>query len=370
MIASPRRAASSAAADPAETPRVACIVLNYDGREVTLQAVESLLAMTYPAFDVLVVDNGSTDGSQQALAEAFPAVAQVRAAENRGPARGINLGIRWALARGYEYLLILNNDIEVDPAMLGEMVAVAETDPAIGCVGPKAYYYWERQRIWSAGGVIRFREAVTAERGEGEVDRGQWDRDRDTGYVNGCAMLVRRRAVEAAGLWDPLYFLGVEDADFCMRVRRAGYRCRYAHRARLWHMVARTAGGYKPARTFQTGRNTALFLRRWAGPRGWVKALAAIAVSLPLAWLRELRHGNQAAVVAKARGFAAGFRDELTPPPAVDDDAALPPVDPRVGELEPAADGSGAAAASAGATAEARLAPAGAGEPGRPGDAG
>ena len=108
---------------------------------------------------------------------------------------------------------------------------------------------------------------MTKEAGEGEVDRGQWDEDRETSYVNGCAMLIRRAALEAAGPWDPLYFLGVEDADFCMRVRRAGWRCWYAHRARLWHMVASTAGGYKPARTFNTGRNTVLFVRRWGSAR-------------------------------------------------------------------------------------------------------
>ena len=299
--------------------RVAAIVLNYNGREVTLEALASLTRMDYPAYEVVVVDNGSTDGSFEAIEEAFPSVVQVRTEENLGPAGGCNLGIRWALERDFDYLLILNNDIEVAPSMLSEMVAVAESRPTIGAVGPKSYYYWDRERIWSAGGRLRFREAVTTERGQGEIDRGQFDSDVEIDYVNGCAMLVKRAAVEAAGLWDPLFHLGVEDADFCVRVKEAGYRCWYAHRAQLWHMVSTTAGGYTSGRTFHTGRNTALFVRRYAGPMSRIKAGAAIVASLPLAFVRELFKGNQSAVVAKAKGFFEGFfRATLTEPPPID----------------------------------------------------
>jgi hypothetical protein len=318
--------ASAPAPHPASgpAPRVAALVLNFNGRDVTLQALASLAQMTYPAFDLVHVDNGSTDGSDAAVAAAFPDVVRLRAEVNRGPARGVNLGLSWALERGYDYVLVLNNDIEVDPEMLTEMVRLAEADPGIGCVGPKAYYFSERDVIWSAGGRIRFREAVTAEEGEGEVDRGQWDADREVGYVNGCAMLVRRAALEAAGLWDPLFFVGVEDADFCMRVKAAGFSCWYAHRARLWHMVSRSTGVYTPGRTFNTGRNTALFLRRYAGPAGWARALPAIAATLPAAFVRELFRKNARAVVAKARGFAAGFREPLTEPPGLGEPWALP----------------------------------------------
>jgi GT2 family glycosyltransferase len=131
-------------------------------------------------------------------------------------------------------------------------------------------------------------------------------------------MLARRAAVAAAGLWDPIYQLCVEDADFCMRVKQKGFRCYFAHRARLWHMVAQSAGGYKPSRTFHSGRSTAIFVRRYAGLRQWTTSLLFIAAARPAAFLRELRRGNQAAVVAKYRGFAEGFRVRMTPPPPWD----------------------------------------------------
>jgi len=296
-------------------PRVAAIVLAYNGREVTLQALRSLRRMTYPSFDLVVVDNGSTDGSAAAIGGAFPEVALLRAEANLGAAGGANLGIRWALERGYDYLLLLNNDIEVDPRMLEELVAAAEGDSRIGAVGPKAYYHGDPERIWSAGGRIRFREAVTRERGQGEIDRGQYDRDVEVDYLNGCAVLVRRRAFEEVGLWDPLFHLAVEDADWCLRARRAGYRCLYAHRARLWHMVSHTTGPYRAAKTYQTGRSTAIFVRRHAGLAQWASFLLFYAAAFPAAYLRELPRRNQGAAVAKLRGVLAGFRVPLTAPP-------------------------------------------------------
>ena len=296
-------------------PSVACIVVNYNGRELTLDTVASLLAMDYPEFRVVVVDNGSTDGSHDAVREAQPEVVALRVEVNRGIAHGLNEGIRWALDRRFDYLLLLNNDIEAHASMLTELVRVAEADPSIGCVGPKTYYWADRERLWSAGGVIRFRESVTRERGMGELDRGQYDRDQEMPYVNGCAMLVRRQAQQEAGLWDPVYYVGIEDADWCMRMKRLGYRCYYAHRALLWHRVSPTVGGYKPGRTFQTGRGSAMFVRRFASPWQRLTFFLFLALAIPAAFLRELPKGNQAAAVAKLRGILMGWREELPPPP-------------------------------------------------------
>ncbi len=296
-------------------PSVACIVLNYNGRDLTIDSVTSLLATDYPRFRVVVVDNGSTDGSHQAVQETFPEVVALRVEENRGIANGLNAGIRWALSEGFDYLLLLNNDIEAGRDTLTELVRVAECDPRIGCVGPKTYYWDDRERLWSAGGIIRFRESVTRERGMGEIDRGQYDRDREVPYVNGCAMLVRREAQAATGLWDPVYHVGIEDADWCMRMKRRGYRCWYAHRALLWHKVSPTVGGYQPGRTFQTGKGSAIFVRRYANAWQWCTFFFFLALAIPAAFLRELPKGNQAAALAKLKGVIAGLRQPLPPSP-------------------------------------------------------
>ena len=132
----------------------------------------------------------------------------------------------------------------------------------------------------------------------------------------GRVMLVRRQALEATGLWDPTYYLGVEDADWCWRMKQQGFRCYYAHRARLWHMISHSTGVYKPGRTFHTGRSTAIFVRRYANFWQRLRFFAFMAVAFPAAWLRELPKGNQKAAVSKLRGVIEGWRVPLGDPPA------------------------------------------------------
>ena len=299
----------------ASIPSVAAVVLNYNGKELTLESLESLQAQTYGHCDLVHVDNGSSDGSWEAVAEAYPEAQQIRVEVNQGIAHGINEGFRYALKEGYDYILGLNNDIEAHPEMVAELVRAAETDPSIGVVGPKTYFYGDRNRIWSAGGVLRFREAVTRERGMGELDQGQYDRDEEVDYVNGAAMLCRRSAMEATGLWDPVYYLGVEDADWCARMKAQGFGCLYAHKAKLWHKVSLTLGIYKPGRTLHTGRSTAIFVRKYGGSLGMLSFLLFAFAAIPAAYLRELSRGNQKAAINKAKGFVQGLRVPLPPPP-------------------------------------------------------
>lgn len=302
------------------TPSVLAVVLNYNGRELTLQTLASLLASDYPAMRVLVVDNGSTDGSVEAVTGRFPTVEILRTEANLGISGGLNLGIREGFRRGFAFLMLCNNDIEVAPDMVSCLVGAAAAAPGAGCLGPKCYYFFgDRNRLWSAGGILRWREAMTRERGMGELDRGQFDAEQDVDYVNGACMLVRRGAVAAAGLWDPIYHVSVEDADWCVRIQRAGWSCRYVPGARLWHMVSPTTGGYTAARTYRTGRSTAIFVRKYAGVLGWTSFLFWSAVAFPLALARELWRGNAAAVLAKYRGLRDGLRTPLPPLPTLDE---------------------------------------------------
>jgi len=302
---------------PGSPPRVLAIVLNYNGRELTLATLESLAAVAHAGLEVLVVDNGSSDGSDEAVAERFPAVRRLRTELNLGISGGLNLGFRVGLAEGHDFLMPMNNDVEVAPEMLDELLRVAEAQPRAGAIGPKCYYHADRGRLWSAGGRIRFREAVTRERGMGEVDRGQYDRDERVDYLNGACLLIRREAMRETGLWDPVYQVSVEDADWCARMVRQGWQCWYAHRARLWHMVSPTTGGYVAGRTFRTGRSTAIYVRKFAGPTGWLAWLFWSALAFPAALARESLKGNAGAVLAKYRGIAAGLRQPLEPVPPI-----------------------------------------------------
>ncbi len=297
-------------------PRVIAIALNYNGKELTLQTLASLSQLLYRELEIFVVDNGSSDGSASAIRHEYPQVKVLATGKNLGVAGGLNVGLEAALAEDPDYILVLNNDIEVDPWMLGEMVKVAERDPTIACVGPKAYYFWDRHRIWSAGGILRFKESITRERGMGQIDRGQYDEDGEVDYVNTCAMLIRASVVREVGLCDPNYFLALEDADWCVRMKQRGYRCYYTHRAVLWHMVSQSTGVYKPGRTYHTGRSTAIFVRRYAGPREWLSFLVFISLAIPAAFVRELFRGNQAAAISKARGILDGLRAPIGEAPS------------------------------------------------------
>src|SRR6185295_10019533 len=119
-----------------------------------------------------------------------------------------------------------------------------EPDPQTGCAATNCSLHARRKRLCSAGVNVGSHDSITRERGYGEIDRGQFDQDADVDYVNGCAILIRREAAEAAGMWDDLFYICVDDADFCTRVKQQGFRCLYAHRAVLYHMVAYTTGGY------------------------------------------------------------------------------------------------------------------------------
>ena len=300
-------------------PVVAALVLNYNGRDLTLESLRSLDETVYPELRLYHIDNGSEDGSFEAVAEAFPHVRQVKVEVNRGVVHGMNRGMVQAIEDGADYLLLLNNDIEADPQMVAELVRVIEDDETIGCVGPKIYYHSDRERLWSAGGSLHFREAATKERGLGEIDRGQYDRTEEVGYINGCAMLVPRRVVEQIGLWDPLFHLAADDADWCMRMKQQGYRCVYVHTAVLYHMVSPTLGGYNPRRTFNNGRSLAIFVRRYATPLQKLGFWLWLPPAMVWAFLRELPKGNTAAVIAKIRGVIEGMRVELVAPPRLED---------------------------------------------------
>ena len=295
---------------------VAAVLVNWNGADDTLATLASLdRAEGFDRARVLVVDNGSTDGSAARLRRERPGLELVETGENLGFAGGNLVGIRRALADpAVGYVLLINTDVEVDPGFLAPLQACR--DPRVGAAGPKIFYFDPRDRLWAAGGHLRIRETVTVEHGRGEPDAPRYSRPADVTYLTTCCLLIPRDALLAVGPPDPLYFINVDDADWCRRAAAAGYRLRYVPESRLWHKVAAsTAGSYTPTKTFHTGRSNALYVRRHAGPLGLAGFLAATLATLPLAFLRELPRGNARSVRSKAKGIWAGLTAPLPPPP-------------------------------------------------------
>ena len=225
-------------------PLTYVIVLNWNGKSDTLECLASLGRAADPSMRVLVVDNGSDDGSQDAIRRDFPAVALLELPSNLRFAGGNNAGMRRALAEGAEQIMLLNNDTTVDPAFLRTMTAALQASADTGIVAPKILYSADPRLLWYAGGEISFWTGTMRHRGIREPDDGRFDSPCETGYASGCCLLAKRSAVERIGLLDESYFMYTEDADWCMRARRAGFRVLYEPRARVWHKVSVSAGGH------------------------------------------------------------------------------------------------------------------------------
>jgi GT2 family glycosyltransferase len=256
-------------------PRVAIIVLCYNGIADTLACLASLAQLDYPPerLEVVVLDNASRDDTPAQVRAAFPAVTVIANGANLGFAAGNNVGLRYALEHGFDYAMLLNNDTELAPDCLTQLVAEAETDPQIGVVGPLIYYHAAPTRIWSAGGTIDWRRGICSMVGEVE-DAGQFSAPRDADFVTGCAMLIRRAALERAGLLDERFFMYFEETEWCVRVARAGYRVRFTPWAKLWHKIPLDARYDKEYLAYYMTRNRLLFLRAaQAGLRTWLDAL-------------------------------------------------------------------------------------------------
>jgi GT2 family glycosyltransferase len=248
-----------------------------------------------------------------------PDVELLETGENLGFAGGNEAGIRYAFAHlDFGWILLVNSDVVLDRGFLPPLIEAA-LDPSVGAAGPRINYFEPRDRIWAAGGRLRVRETVTAEHGQGCRDGPRFSVARDVTYLTTCCLLVPRDALERVGLFDPLFFIGVEDADWCQRALDAGYRLRYVPESRIWHKVAVSTGGsYTPFKTFHTGRSNTLFARRHFGPFRLAAYLLANLGALLWAFLRELPRGNSKAVIAKAKGVWRGLGDRLPPPPRVD----------------------------------------------------
>lgn len=225
-------------------PLVFIILVNWNGKDDTLECLASLHQQTYPNRRILVVDNGSTDGSVEAIRAQYPEVTILALSENRRFAGGNNIGIRRALEAGAEYVLLLNNDTTADRNMLRVLVGTMRSRPDAGMVAPKIYYYAAPRILWYAGGAMSFWTGTMRHVGIREEDRGQYDGLRETGYASGCCLLVAREVIGRIGLLDEAYFIYAEDADWSLRARRAGYRILFEPGAKIWHKISVSAGGH------------------------------------------------------------------------------------------------------------------------------
>ncbi len=254
------------------TPRVTIVVLTWNGKALTLACLESLASLEYESAAVIVVDNGSSDGTADAVRGAYGSrVTIIENSCNLGFAAGNNIGIRRGLADGADLVLLLNNDTTVDPSLVRHLVDVIRSSNDIGIVGPKIYYASPPDRIWFAGGEVFLWRGTSRHIGIREREAGRYDTTRDVDYITGCALMARREVFEAIGDLDPVFSAYYEDTDFCMRARRAGFRVVYVPSGKVWHKISASTGGQLgAAKISRKLRSTFVFLRRYASWHHWL----------------------------------------------------------------------------------------------------
>jgi GT2 family glycosyltransferase len=286
--------------------RLTIQVLNWNGLADTRALLGTLRRCRAPegwTLEVLVVDNGSKDGSVAALAAEFPEVELLALPENRRYAGGNNAGLTYALKRGADAVMLLNNDTEADPALCEKLVLALEQHPGAGAATPLIYFGPPSARIWYAGGHCVPALGFAGHRGLRTLDRGQYREVETTGYLTGCCVLASREVWEKVGLLDERYFIYAEDADWSLRARAAGYSLLFVPTARLWHKVSASSGEASRWKVYQRLRaNLILFGRhaRGLGRLTWLPSYLAQQIALAV-WL-ALR-GRAAAARAIPRGL-------------------------------------------------------------------
>lgn len=218
-------------------PQVTCIILNWNGWRDTIECLDALKRCTYAQLSIIVVDNGSTDDSVARIRAAHPEIVILESRSNIGFAGGNNIGIRHALAHGAEYVWLLNNDTKPDPDALSALIAKAASDKRIGAVASICYYADEPSKVEAWGGAH-----VNLWIGYGRNSR-QPREDNWFHALNGTSLLIASRALADAGLLDEVFFLYWEDTEFCLRLRKKGWRIAAAAGSHILHKVNASTGG-------------------------------------------------------------------------------------------------------------------------------
>jgi hypothetical protein len=242
--------------------KIIIILLNWNGKNDTLECLSSLKKVTFKRFSTLVVDNGSTDGSVAAIRQRFPETPILETGENLGFAGGNNPGIKWALSKKTEWILLLNNDTIVAPDFLDAFLEAAKAKPKAKILGAKIYRYGE-MTIDHLGGYWDKERAEFASNATGQVDDGvSFEEMQKVDYVCGAALLMHRSVPEAIGLLEPRFFLFWEETDFCMRARKKGFEVWTAPKAKIWHKVSASFVGGKPHMHYFWWRSRLLWIER------------------------------------------------------------------------------------------------------------
>ena len=240
--------------------KVCIVIVNYNGAKFQNDCLRTLFKMENQDFEIVIVDSGSTDNSVKMAKDQFENITVLEQGDNVGVAKGNNIGIQYGISRGAEYTLLLNNDTEVDPKMLDELLKHADERTI---VVPKIYYYDPSDVLWYGGGDFVFEKGTVNHVGCDEKDIGQCDEIRYVEYSPTCCMLIKNSVFKDVGLIDEKVFMYCDDTDFCVRLYDKGYKILYVPNSIVWHKVSSSSGGNKSKLgIYYMNRNQLYFMKK------------------------------------------------------------------------------------------------------------
>lgn len=251
---------------------VAIILVNWNGYPFTSACLRSLKSVQYPNYSIILVDNASTDGSIERLKNEFISVIYIQNPINLGFTGGNNAGISYALEKGFDYVLLLNNDTEVKPDFLDQLIDFHKTHPKAGMVQPLILFNQARNIIWSAGGIFNSILATCHTSGSQKSLSTFPVQDRELDWATGCCVLIPKKAVETIGLLPAAYFAYFEDVDWSLRFKKEGFRIYLASQSIVFHEAGSASkkqfeeGMLSPTVFYLHARNQLFLIRRHLRP--------------------------------------------------------------------------------------------------------
>jgi len=288
---------------------VEIIILNWNGKDDTLECLRSLSKINYKNKIITVVDNASTDGSLGAIKVEFPNLNIIENDSNLRYAGGNNVAISNGLKGEASLFLILNNDTILNENFLDFLVKTVESDQYFGITVPKIYYHEDMGKIWYAGGFVNFITGNIYHRGIRKTDTEGFDRSGEVDYATGCCMLIKRAVFEKIGFLDEGYYIYGEDVDFSFRARKAGYKVVFEPQSFIWHKVSSATGGGLTTYKIQNRiRSNFRFFAAYARWYHWITILPMIFLRTIFFMLGRVIRRDVKSVNAARKGFSDSIK--------------------------------------------------------------
>jgi len=266
--------------------KIAIIILNWKRSDLTIDLIKQfkLIKTKNIFFHILLIDNHSPDKSFSKFKKLFakdPLVTLLKTNSNLGFSGGVNFGLNHAIEKRYDYALVINSDVQITPTFLQELYKPFKSNPKLVITGPKIYFskghefhknrYIKNQLgkvLWSVGGTIDWKNIYGQNKGIDEVDTGQYNCiDTSIDFISGCCMLIKLTLLKKIGLFDDNYFMYLEDADLCTRVKRNGLKIAYIPKSVIYHHNAGSSLAGGNLQQYFLSRNRLLFARKFASFR-------------------------------------------------------------------------------------------------------